>query len=474
MSTTTSVSQDDEARELLADLRAEQSVLGGMLLSADAITEVTATLTREEFFSIRHQAVFAAIVALHQDDRPADAITVAAELDRREELHKVGGAPYLHTLIETVPTAANAGYYATLVHEKAVLRRVAELGIQANQLAINSARIDGDGGADVAQLLSSVQQRLDEVNDAATGTVRKATFARLTRDRLQHLDDLQAGRLPGGLPTGFADLDAVLSGGLRPGQLVTVAARPGVGKSTLAMDWARHVAFHHGDPAQRQPVMFFSLEMSEGELWDRVICAEARVRHSDYTSQGRLDEASRDRIYRKAAETSQPVSEGSNTCVGDLLMIDDNARVTPGQIRALARQQQRRTGLSMIVVDYLQLMHADTPADNREREVASITRELKLAAKSLEVPVVMLSQLNRKSEDRADKKPAASDLRESGAIEQDSDIIMLIHRPDSIEPDSPRAGEADLILAKNRGGPCSTISIAQQLHYCRFADLAQG
>ncbi|MFD2400298.1 DnaB-like helicase C-terminal domain-containing protein [Prauserella oleivorans] len=240
--------------------------------------------------------------------------------------------------------------------------------------------------------------------------------------------------------------------------MVTVAARPGVGKSTAALDFARHTAFK-----QHETVALFSLEMSAGELWDRIICAESRVRFADYGHRGRLSADDRARIERRLDDLHP--YRGN-------LVIDDDTSATPAQIRARARQIKRKQGLALVIVDYLQLMTPTTRNENRQQEVSELSRQMKLLAKELEVPVLMLSQLNRASEQRADKRPMLADMRESGAIEQDSDIVMLLHRPDSQQRDDARAGEVDLILAKNRGGPTCTITIAHQLHYCRFSDLA--
>jgi replicative DNA helicase len=259
-----------------------------------------------------------------------------------------------------------------------------------------------------------------------------------------------------GVPTGFVDLDEVTNG-LHPGQMIIIAARPGIGKSTLGLDLARSCSVRHGMSS-----VIFSLEMSRTEIVMRMLSAEAKIRLQDMRG-GRMSDDDWTRLARRMSEISEAP-----------LFIDDSPNMTMMEIRAKARRLKQRNDLKLIVVDYMQLMTSGKRVESRQQEVSEFSRQLKLLAKELEVPVVAISQLNRGPEQRTDKRPMLADLRESGSLEQDADMVVLIHRPDAWERDDPRAGEADLILAKHRAGPTATVTVAHQLHYSRFADLAQG
>ncbi|AXB46294.1 replicative DNA helicase [Amycolatopsis albispora] len=436
------------------DVAAEQSVLGGMLLSKDAIADVVEVLRPNDFYRPAHQAVYECILDLYGRGEPADPITVSAELERRGELGRVGGAPYLHTLIATVPTAANAGYYAEIVSEKAVLRRLVEAGTRIVQYGYG-ANQDNAGG------------NIDEVVDRAQAAIYEVTERRTSEDyvALEELlqptmDEIDAiasrGGSAQGIPTGFADLDEVTNG-LHPGQMIIVAARPGVGKSTLGLDFARSCSITHGMSS-----VIFSLEMSRTEIVMRMLSAEAKIRLADMRG-GRMSDDDWTRLARRMSEISEAP-----------LFIDDSPNMTMMEIRAKARRLKQRNDLKLVVLDYMQLMSSGKRVESRQQEVSEFSRQLKLLAKEIEVPLVAISQLNRGPEQRTDKRPMLSDLRESGSLEQDADIVLLINRPDAWERDDPRAGEADLILAKHRAGPTSTVVVAHQLHYSRFADLAQS
>ncbi|WP_031468034.1 replicative DNA helicase [Sciscionella sediminilitoris] len=433
------------------DLAAEQSVLGGMLLSKDAIADVVELLTPGDFYRPAHEAVYDCILDLYSRGEPADAITVAAELERRSELSRVGGAPYLHTLIATVPTAANAGYYAQLVAEKSTLRRLVEAGTRIVQLGYG-----GGDGAEVDDIVDRAQSAIYDVTERRTAE-DYVILEELLQPTMDEIDAIASrGGISKGVPTGFADLDEVTNG-LHPGQMIIVAARPGVGKSTLGLDFARSCSIHH-----QQASVIFSLEMSRTEIVMRLLSAEAKIRLQDMRT-GKMSDDDWMRLARKMSEISEAP-----------LFIDDSPNLTMMEIRAKARRLKQRNELRLIVVDYMQLMTSGKKVESRQQEVSEFSRQLKLVAKELEVPVVAISQLNRGPEQRTDKRPMLSDLRESGSLEQDADIVMLIHRPDAFELDDPRAGEADLILGKHRAGPTPTITVAHQLHYSRFTDLAQG
>jgi replicative DNA helicase len=593
------------------DIAAEQSVLGGMLLSKDAIADVVEVVHGHDMYRPAHETIYEAILDLYGRGEPADPVTVAAELQKQGELGRVGGAPYLHTLVSSVPTAANAGYYAQIVRERAVLRRLVEAGTRIVQMGYG-----GDG-------------EVDDIVDRAQAEVYGVTDRRISEDYLPladimegTLDEIEAIGSRGGemigVPTGFADLDA-LTNGLHPGQMIVLAARPAIGKalalgtqlptpigwttmgdvrvgdeligadgkptrviaatdvmldrpcyevafsdgsviiadaqhqwvtadaqhqwvttaavrqplgrdlragrsrvvtteeiaatiaivpsdrreddaialakttrsvvdvrkidsvpvrcvevdspdhlylagptsipthnSTLGLDIARAAAIRH----QLATVMF-SLEMSRNEITMRLLSAETRV-PLFHMRTGSVTDEEWDRIARRSGELH-----------GAPLFLDDSPNMTMMEIRAKCRRLKQRHDLRLVIVDYLQLMTSGKKVESRQQEVAEFSRSLKLLAKELDVPVVAISQLNRSAEQRQDKKPMLADLRESGGIEQDSDMVILLHREDAYEKESPRAGEADFIVAKHRNGPTATITVAFQGHYSRFVDMAQ-
>lgn len=432
------------------DIPAEQAVLGGMLLSTDAVGEVAEVITGKDFYRPAHELIFDTILGLYARGEPTDAVVVAAELARAGELGRAGGAPYLHTTLQSVPTAANATYYAAIVRERAVFRRLIEAGTKIVQMGYSP------DGADANEALDAAQATVFAVSEQRSGEdyVPIADLMEPTMDELESIGNRGGALL--GVPTGFADLDA-LTNGLHPGQLVVLAARPAVGKSTLALDFARFCSVKHGLTS-----VVFSLEMGRNEITMRLLSAEARVALHHMRS-GTMTNDDWTRLARRMAEVSAAP-----------LYVDDSPNVTMMEIRAKARRLKQRHDLRLVVVDYLQLMSggAGRRAESRQQEVSEISRSLKLLAKELGVPVVALSQLNRSAEHRADKRPALSDLRESGAIEQDADVVILLHREDVYERDSPRAGEADLIVAKHRNGPTATVTVAFQGHYSRFTDMA--
>jgi replicative DNA helicase len=433
------------------DLAAEQSVLGGMMLSKDAIADVVEVLRPGDFYRPAHQLVYDCVLDLYGRGEPADAVTVAAELERRGEIRRMGGAPYLHTLIATVPTAANAGYYAEIVAEKAILRRLVEAGTRIVQLGYAGAE-----GADINEVVDRAQSSIYEVTERRMSE-DYVSLEELLQPTMDEIDAIASrGGSSLGVPTGFEDLDAVTNG-LHAGQMIIVAARPGIGKSTLGLDFTRSCSVKHGMTS-----VIFSLEMSRTEIVMRMLSAEAKIRLADMRG-GRMTDDDWTRLARRMSEVSEAP-----------LFVDDSPNMTMMEIRAKARRLKQRHDLKLIVVDYMQLMTSGKRVESRQQEVSEFSRQLKLLAKELEVPVVAISQLNRGPEQRTDKRPMLADLRESGSLEQDADMVILIHRPDAWERDDPRAGEADLILAKHRAGPTTTVTVAHQLHYSRFTDLAQG
>ncbi|ORW08026.1 MULTISPECIES: replicative DNA helicase [Mycolicibacter] len=673
---------DATLRQPPQDLHAEQSVLGGMLLSKDAIADVLERLRPDDFYRPVHQNIFDAILDLYGRGEPADAVTVAAELDRRNLLRRVGGAPYLHTLISIVPTAANAGYYAGIVAEKAILRRLVQAGTRVVQYGYAGAE-----GAEVADVVDRAQAEIYDVTNHVNSEDTVALYD-LLQPTMDEIDAIASGGgLARGVPTGFTDIDHITNG-LHPGQMIVVAARPGVGKalaletplptptgwttmgdvqvgqellgadgrptrvvavtevmvgrpcfdvefrdgttitadalhqwptthgivhteqlregavmvqaravelaaaaevpeagdvarwitgadtpsipedalrrylrgslaqrralvravdaelrrqlagsgrigvgewprwrdqtcreaffevrrtlgwvpgdgggaagarvgrahvvagvrprpsvpvrcvqvdnsdhlylagvgmvpthnSTLGLDFLRSCSIRHG-----QSSVMFSLEMSKSEIVMRLLSAEAKIKLADLRS-GRLS----DENWAALARCMGRISDAP-------LYIDDSPNLTMMEIRAKARRLAQRQNLKLIVIDYLQLMTSGKRFESRQQEVSELSRNIKLLAKELEVPVVALSQLNRGPEQRTDKRPILSDLRESGSIEQDSDMVMLLHRPDLVDFNDPRSGEIEVHLAKHRNGPTRKFNLAAQLHFSRIVDMA--
>src|ERR1700684_2111156 len=380
------------------DVAAEQCVLGGMLLSKDDIFGVIEVIRPADHYRPAPQLVHEAILALYARGEPADPITVSNELTRRGELARIGGAPYLHTLMAAVPTAANAGYYARIVRERAILRRLVEAGTRIVQFGYA-----GDSDAD--DLVDRAQAEVYAVTDRRIAE----DYHPLSEIMPAALEEIEAIGAHGGgisgVPTGFADL-ASLTNGLPPGQMIVVAARPAVGKSALALDFARSATIRHGLPS-----VVFSLEMGRNEITMRLLSAEARVpMHIMRT--GQMSDDDWGRLSKRMSEVADAP-----------LFIDNSPNTSLVEIRAKCRRLKQRHDLKLVIIDYLQLMSSPKRTESRQQEVSEMSRSLKLLAKELEVPVVALSQLNRGPEQRQDKKPMLSDLRESGCLTGDTRIL---------------------------------------------------
>jgi replicative DNA helicase len=427
------------------DVAAEQSVLGAMMLSKDAIGDVAEVLKGRDFYRPAHEIIFDSILGLYGRGEPADAITVADELAKRGELGRAGGHIYLHDLLATVSIASNAAYYAEIVREKAILRRLVEAAMKISQLGYA-------GQGDVSGIVDAAQQAVYEVAEGKAGEDYEPLSA-LMESTLDEIEALSSHGVMSGVPTGFAELDE-LTNGLHPGQMIIVAARPGMGKSTLGLDFARAASIQHGLCSA-----FFSLEMTKTEIVMRLISAEAQVPLGDIRK-GHMSDENWRRIAKKTADVSAAP-----------LFIDDSPNQTMMEIRAKARRLKQRHDLKLVIVDYMQLMSSGKRVESRQLEVSEFSRQMKLLAKELEVPVVALSQLNRGPEQRTDKKPMLSDLRESGSLEQDADVVILLHREDMYNQASERAGEADLIVAKHRNGQTKPVTVVFQGHYSRFVDM---
>ncbi|MDO5741221.1 MAG: replicative DNA helicase [Ornithinimicrobium sp.] len=430
------------------DVAAEQSAIGAMLLSKDAIGECSEIVRPVDFYRPAHERIYDAIVDLFGRGEPVDAITVADELTKRGELTRVGGAAYLHQLIAQVPTAANAAFYGEIVAERAVLRRLVEAGTKIVQF--------GYGGGDVMDLVNAAQSEVFAVSEKRGGDDYHPLSELLqpAADEIE-LNASSSGEMVG-VPTGFTDLDE-LTNGLHPGQMIIVAARPAVGKSTFALDVARAAAIKHN-----LPTVVFSLEMSRTEITMKLLSAESEIPLQNMRK-GNM----RDRDWTRLAETQGRIHDAP-------LFIDDSPNMSLMEIRAKCRRLKQRHNLKLVIVDYLQLMSSGKRVESRQQEVAEFSRALKLLAKELGVPLIALSQLNRGPEQRTDKKPQMSDLRESGSIEQDADLVILLHRESLYERESPREGEADVIVAKHRNGPTDTVVLAFQGHYSRFTNMASN
>nr|WP_232677369.1 replicative DNA helicase [Nocardioides sp. R-C-SC26] len=428
-------------------MAAEQSVLGAMLISKDAIGEVSNVLRGVDFYRPSHETVFDAIIDLFGRSEPVDMVTVSAELQRTGQLQRVGGAAYLHTLAANVPIAANAEFYAEIVREKAILRRLVDAGMRITQIGFA-----GEGQVDA--IVDRAQAEVFAITDrrAAEDYAPLSDIMEGVLDEIEAIGNREAGIY--GVPTGFADFDE-LTNGLHAGQMIIVAARPAMGKSTLALDFCRSASI-----ANNMSSVFFSLEMSRSEIAMRLLSAEAKV-PLNHIRNGNMSNEDWDKLARHMAKVSSAP-----------MFIDDSPNMTMMEIRAKARRLKQRHDLRLIVIDYMQLMSSGKKVESRQLEVSEFSRQIKLLAKELEVPIIALSQLNRGPEQRADKKPMMSDLRESGSLEQDADMVILLHREDVYEKESTRPGEADLIVAKHRNGATRDITVAFQGHYSRFVDMA--
>ena len=429
----------------------EQSVLGAILQDHHALVQVLEILQERDFYQDAHRWIFQTMIDLFQDNVPIDVLTVTERLRKKGRFEAAGGATYLVDLAEMVPTAAHVMHHAQVVREKAILRAL----IQTATTIVTESYEDAE---DVDTLLDRAEQAIFEIGQRKTtaGFVRINTLLTGTFRRIEQLSERK--ELVTGLPTGLTDFDR-RTAGLQPSDLIIVAARPGVGKSSLSLNIAEHVGVH-----VRRPVAIFSLEMSKEQLVIRLLCSQARVDASKL----RTGFLSRDDwpLLTKAAST---LSEAP-------IYIDDTPAQSALDIRAKARRLRAELGdLALIIGDYLQLMQVRGRTENRQQEISGITRSLKALAKELDVPVLALSQLSRAVEQRKPPKPQLSDLRESGAIEQDADVVALIYRDEIYNPeDSPEKGVAEINIAKQRNGPTGVIRLAFRGEFTRFDNLAES
>lgn len=425
---------------------AEESVIGAVLLSEDAVNEVMDRLHPEDFYVPAHQAIFESMRELFDANQPIDAVTVSESLRRGGELDKVGGIPYLTRLVDIVPSTSNVVYYAGIVEEHAKRRELIRAGSLVTDVAFD---IDDE----IAQVLDRAEQAVLSVAERRS-TQALLEIGPLFNSVLEHVELLeQRGTELTGLATGFVDLDRKLAG-LQPANLVVVAARPAMGKSSFALNVATNVA------SQGDPVAVFSLEMSKEEIVQRILSSVGRVDSMKLRS-GQLGP-----LWQRVVDAAGRMYKAP-------IYIDDSPVVTVTDIRAKCRRLKRKKGLSMVVVDYLQLMQAST-RENRQQEISEITRNMKNLARELGVPIIAVSQLNRSLEAREDKRPRLSDLRESGSIEQDADVVMFIYRHEYYHPeDQDKRGIAEVIVAKHRAGSTGPVELTFQPEFTRFANLGR-
>ena len=430
-------------------VEAEQSVLGGLLLDSAAWDNVADVVRSEDFYRPDHSLIFEAIGALAAQGKPSDVVTVSEQLERLGKLDSVGGLGYLGTLARDTPTAANIKAYADIVRERSLLRN---LSLAGNEI---SSSVYANAGETARELVDKAESRVFEIAEAGfRGKMEGAvSIQTLMPHLIDQIDDWHANpNKLRGLATGFDQFDK-LTGGLRPGDLVIVAGRPSMGKTTFAVNMAEHAALKEDIKA---PVIIFSMEMPAEQLMTRMLSSIGRVPLNNIRS-GQISDDDWPRITGAAGQLS-----------GSKIFIDETPALTPTELRARARRVKREHGLGLVVVDYLQLMQVPGTKENRATEIAEISRGLKALAKELKVPVIALSQLNRGVEQRENKKPVMSDLRESGAIEQDADMILMIYREEVYDKNTTKRGMAEIELAKHRNGETGTLVLTFQGQYSRF------
>jgi len=434
-------------------IEAEQSVLGGLLLDNSAFDIVADKLTADDFYRREHRLIFRAVGELCQENSPADVVTVSEWLEKTKELDAAGGLAYLGSLANNTPSTANIAAYAEIVRERAILRQL----IQAANDISNSAY--SPEGRNAAEVMDVAQARIFDITEK--GARRRGGFQPITHlltqavDRIDQLYRSQSAIT--GVPTGFTDLDGMTSG-LQPGDLIIVAGRPSMGKTSLAMNFAENAAV-----GQKLHVAVFSMEMPGSQLAMRMMASLGRI-NSHNIRTGKLD----DEDWPRLTSAVTLLNEAP-------IYIDDTPSLTPMELRSRARRLKREKGLDLIIVDYLQLMQGtDSGVENRATEISNITRSLKSLAKELHVPLIAMSQLNRSLESRNDKRPVMSDLRESGAIEQDADVILFIYRDEVYNEDSPDKGTAEVIIGKQRNGPTGKVTLTFLGQYTRFENFTSG
>ncbi len=433
------------------NLEAEQSILGGLMVDPFSFDAVSSQITEDDFYKVANRKVYAAINQLYAKSQPIDIITVSNWLSDHKELDAIGGPAYLAEVMNSTPSAANIESYAKIVHEKALLRTLIHMSGEMVEKAYDES-------------YETVESFLDEVEGKIFSITEKKKSqgmtgaAELIKESMNRLTDLFERKVEfTGISSGFKALDKMTSG-FQPGEITIIAARPSMGKTAFSLNIAQHVILR-----EKKSLAYFSVEMGKEQLMMRMLASEARVNLSDLRV-GNLSDNAWPRLIDRASKMAEA-----------RLFIDDTSGISPFEIRSKCRRLQAQHGLDIIMIDYLQLMDLKQKVESRERAVSEISKTLKAIAKELKVPVVALAQLNRGVEGRSDRRPMLSDLRESGSIEQDADVIMLLYREDYYERDNPDAkGRSEVIIGKQRNGPTGTVHLRWESHIGRFSDLDEG
>lgn len=431
------------------NLEAEQSVLGGILIENEAINKVMEILTPDDFYRDGHRKIYAALIDLSERDEPADLITMTNELRKKDQLDAIGGASYLASLIDSVPTAANIEYYARIVREKAVLRKLIET---STEIITQSYQDRGD----VENFLDEAEKAIFEISERrvrpAFYSIREVVKASLdTISKLYEKKELITG-----IPSGFKELDK-MTAGFQPSDMIIVAGRPSMGKTAFCLNVAQYAAIE-----RKTPIAIFSLEMSKEQLVIRMLCSQSQVEGTRLRT-GFLHESDWTKLTLAAG-----------TLYEAPIFIDDTAALSVLELRAKARRLKADHRLGMLVIDYLQLMKGRSRVESRQQEISEISRSLKALAKELNIPVIAVSQLSRKTEERTGNRPQLSDLRESGAIEQDADVILFLFREEVYNRQEENQGKAELIIGKQRNGPIGKVDLAFMDRFTTFKDLYKG
>ncbi|MDP2638912.1 MAG: replicative DNA helicase [Candidatus Azambacteria bacterium] len=432
------------------DIDAEQSVLGSVLMDKDAIVKISDIISAEDFYRKSHEMIFSVMSELYTKNQPIDLLTVSSRLKEKKQFTEIGGASYLTNLMNFVPTAANVIHYARIVNQKNVLRNLISASHEIQSLAWEEDK-------NIDEVLDEAEKKIFSVSQTSLIQEFQHIKPHLSEaferfDRLHKGDDVWRG-----IPTGFLDLDKQLAG-LQKSDLIILAARPSLGKTSLALDFARHAAVN-----EKMSVGLFSLEMSKQQLVERLIAAEANVDLWRLRT-GQLSDEGKDNDFDKIGQALSQLSSAQ-------IFIDDAASPTALQIRTMARRLQAEKGLDLLVIDYLQLMQGSGRIENRTQEVSEISRSLKNLARELNIPVIAVSQLSRALEARTDQVPKLSDLRESGSIEQDADVVLFIYREDKVKKETDRKNIAEIHIAKHRNGPTGKVELYFNENYVSFKNL---
>jgi len=430
------------------NISAEQAALGSMLLQEEAILHSIDILKPEDFYQKSHQIIFQCILDLFEKSRGVDLVTLTEELNRKNLLEKIGGVTYLTNLINSVPTAANIEYYSKIIEEKSILRHLINNITKIISMAYEEKE-------DAKILLDKAEHLVFEISDR---NIRQSfvPIKEIIQDSYEKIEDLyHREEFITGVPSGYEELDDITTG-FQPSELIVVAGRPGMGKTAFCMNIAQYVSIY-----KNIPVAIFSLEMSKSQLVQRMLCSEARL-DSHNLRKGRLVEAD-----------WAPLSMAAGRLSSSSIFIDDTAGISCLEIRAKARRLKAQCNLGLVIVDYLQLMQTAGRIENRQQEISEISRSLKSLARELNVPVVAVSQLSRAVEQRIERRPRLSDLRESGAIEQDADLVIFIYREEYYRPKTEKKGIAEIIISKQRNGPTGKVELTFIKEYAKFENLSR-